>query len=206
MAPTGALPCRFSKWLHDRPDGARRAVHPDCYFVVLELELPLWPVLLPEPLTDGVVVVLDWPEVLPEAAPLVDGVELELLPLAPPMLLPCAPKWASHSEREIWPSLFLSTSLKLGVAVEAPAAADPPVAPDWLVLEPLDDMPDCDEVLGVDCVEVLGVDCAEVLGVAAEPLELEVCAMEAPESASSAEAVAPTRTFSIIGLLLCGCG
>lgn len=182
--------------------GARRAEHLDRYFVVLELELPLWPLLLPEPLTDGVVVVLDWPEVLPEAAPLVEGVEL-LLPLAPPMLLPCALKWASHSEREIWPSLFLSTSLKLGVAVEAPAAADPLVAPDWLVVVPLDDMP---EVLGVDCADVLGVDCVEVLGVAAEPLELEVCAMEAPESASSAEAVAPTRTFSIIGLLLCGGG
>ena len=71
------------------------------YFVVPELELPLWPVVLPELLAGGVVV-LDWPEVLPEAAPpLVEGEVVELLPpLAPPMLPPCAPKCPSHSERD----------------------------------------------------------------------------------------------------------
>ena len=105
--------------------------------MVPELELPLWPVVLPELLAGGVVA-LDCPEVLPEA-PLDEGEVVELLPLAPPMLLPCAPKCASHSERETWPSLFLSTSLKLGAEVEAPAAAEPLVVLDWLVVVPLDD-------------------------------------------------------------------
>lgn len=153
--------------------------------MVPELELPL-----PELLAGGVVV-LDCPEVLPEA-PLDEGEVVELLlPLAPPMLLPCAPKCASHSERETWPSLFLSTSLKFGAEVEAPAAAEPLVVLDWLVVVPLEDVLDS----GL-------LDCAEVLGEVAEPLEL--CAKEAPDSASSAEAVAPTRTFSIMCVLLCG--
>lgn len=157
--------------------------------MVPELELPL-PVVLPELLAGGVVA-LDCPEVLPEA-PLDEGEVVELLlPLAPPMLLPCAPKCASHSERETWPSLFLSTSLKFGAEVEAPAAAEPLVVLDWLVVLPLEDVLDS----GL-------LDCAEVLGGVAEPLEL--CAKEAPDSASSAEAVAPTITFSIMCVLLCG--
>ena len=159
--------------------------------MVPEPELPL-PVVLPELLAGGVVAP-DCPELLPEA-PLDEGEVVELLlPLAPPMLLPCAPKCASHSERETWPSLFLSTSLKFGAEVEAPAAAEPLVVLDWLVVLPLEDVLDS----GL-------LDCAEVLGGVAEPLELELCAKEAPDSASSAEAVAPTRTFSIMCVLLCG--
>ena len=163
--------------------------------MVPELELPLWPVVLPELLAGGVVA-LDCPEVLPEA-PLDEGEVVEpLLPLAPPMLLPCALKCASHSERETWPSLFLSTSLKLGAEVEAPAAAEPLVVLDWLVVVPLDDAPELDLS-----------DCAEVLGVAAEPLDcvpLELCAYAAPDRASSAEAVALTRIFNVMCVLLCG--
>ena len=164
--------------------------------MVPELELPL-PVVLPELLAGGVVA-LDWPEVLPEA-PLEEGEVVELLlPLAPPMLPPCAPKCASHSERETWPSLFLSTSLKFGVEVEAPAPADaePPVVLDWPLVLPLDDAPELDLS-----------DCAEVLGVAAEPLDcepLELCAYAAPDRASSAEAVALTRIFNVMCVLLCG--
>ena len=72
----------------------------------------------------------------------------------------------------------------------APAAAEPPVVLDWLLVLPLDDMPELDLS-----------DCAEVLGVAAEPLgcePLELCAYAAPESASRAEAVALTRIFNVM--------
>ena len=75
-------------------------------------------------------------ELLPEpAAP-----ELEL-PLAPELVPPVAPleldpdllKWASHSEREIWPSLLVSTAEKVGSAM--------------LELAPLELEPDADGVL-----------------------------------------------------------
>jgi hypothetical protein len=67
--------------------------------------------------------------VLPLAPAPVLGVAASL----PVVLLPVAPapapvpdlKCSSHSAREIWPSLFLSTSEKFGVWVLAPAAALP---------------------------------------------------------------------------------
>ena len=78
----------------------------------------------------------------------------ELLELEPVLLLPpAAPdllKWASHSAREICPSLFVSTDVKLGVealdellpeaAGEDDEEPDEPVAPD----APVELLPDTD--------------------------------------------------------------
>jgi hypothetical protein len=48
----------------------------------------------------------------------------EVPPAAPVAPVP-EPKCSSHSAREIWPSLFLSTAEKLGACELAPAAAEP---------------------------------------------------------------------------------
>jgi len=79
-------------------------------------------------------------ELLPEVLPLVP-VEL----LVPPLLELDLLKYASHSEREIWPSLFVSTDEKLGVValplelelgeLELPLAADEGEDEDGLLLE-----------------------------------------------------------------------
>lgn len=104
------------------------AGRPARYLVLLEPELvplPLEP-LLPAPVVLSVLVL-----------PLAPLLGMPEVPAAPPVvLLAPAPapvsdlKWSSHSEREIWPSLFLSTSEKFGAWVLAPAPAEaPPVAP-----------------------------------------------------------------------------
>ena len=104
-----------------------------------ELPPPIEP--LPEP---GVLVV---PEVLPDVpAPEPVELPLPLMPEEPEVVPPDAPlelepdllKWASHSWREIWPSLFVSTDEKLGelaLLLEDPLAAG-------LLDEPPDDMPE----------------------------------------------------------------
>jgi hypothetical protein len=104
--------------------------------------------MLPEP-------VLSEP-VLPLAPAPVLGVAASL----PVVLLPVAPapapdlKCSSHSAREIWPSLFLSTSEKFGVWVLAPAAA----LPEALVsLEVLPEALVSPEVLPEAPVAALGV-------------------------------------------------
>jgi hypothetical protein len=106
--------------------------------------------MLPEP-------VLSEP-VLPLAPAPVLGVAASL----PVVLLPVAPapapvpdlKCSSHSAREIWPSLFLSTSEKFGVWVFAPAAA----LPEALVsLEVLPEALVSLEVVPVAPVAALGV-------------------------------------------------
>ena len=53
----------------------------------------------------------------------VEELEPEVLPLMPELVPPLEElepdllKWASHSEREIWPSLLVSTDEKLGVVL-----------------------------------------------------------------------------------------
>ncbi|HUG78092.1 MAG TPA: hypothetical protein VML57_11455 [Burkholderiales bacterium] len=110
--------------------------------------------VLPEPVLPAPVVLSVL--VLPLApAPVLGVLEVS----APPVvLLPVAPvsdlKCSSHSEREIWPSLFLSTSEKLGIWVLAPAAA----LPEALVsLEVLPEALVSPEVLPEAPVAALGV-------------------------------------------------
>ena len=113
---------------------------------------------------------------------------LPVLPLAPllgdvlvlPLVLPPAPleldllKYASHSEREICPSLFVSTDAKLGVAVLALAALPPEALDDALgrLDEPVEELP---EAAGED----------------------ELCAAATPDSANSAAAVAMLTNFRL---------
>ena len=118
-----------------------------CYYLLVELpELP--PVEPPVlGVGEGDLVVEDEeplpmepdeePDALPVELPLVlDGLLVLPLELEEPDLL----KWASHSEREIWPSLLVSTDEKLGV-LELPdelalgVLDEPPAAL-------LDDLPD----------------------------------------------------------------
>lgn len=177
------------------------------------LEPPLdWPLELPEllePLGEGVGVLLE-PDAPLEEEPLEedDGVCELVLPLAPED----APKWASHSARDTLPSLFLSTAEKLGVDEDAPALelmppelelgleleleppeAAEPLEDDWPLVLPLPDI----EGEELEPLLLEGV-CAEV-----EPLlDLSPAANDAPDSARSAAAVALTRTFIFICVLL----
>lgn len=132
---------------------------------MLPLELPLEPVLGDVGLGD---VVLG--EVLLPVAP---------VPAPEPDLL----KWASHSEREIWPSLLVSTAEKLGAELDAPAAALPPAD------DPLD-MPDEPLELAPPAAEGDEVD----LSLLDEPDEL--CASATLDNANSAAAVATLNTLS----------
>jgi hypothetical protein len=92
-------------------------------------------------------------------------------PLAPEELEPGL-KCASHSEREMEPSLFLSTDENVGAAV--------------LELAPPDDMPD--EPLELE---------PEADGEDLPLLPYGVCAMAAPDSAKRAAAVALVTSFNI---------
>jgi hypothetical protein len=128
--------------------------------LVVELPDPVAPPEAPLPGVLGVVVLLPEP-----VAP-----ELELLPLAPePDLL----KWASHSEREICPSLLVSTDEKVGA--------------DMLELAPLDDIPD--EPLELE-PDAEGDDLSLLL-------EDELCAIATPDRARSAAAAALVTSFTI---------
>jgi hypothetical protein len=179
--------------------------------VVLLEPLLDWPLELPEllePLGAGVGVLLE-PEAPLEDEPLEedDGVCELVLPLAPED----APKWASHSARDTLPSLFLSTAEKLGVVEDAPEVelmppeleppdAAEPLEDDWPLVLPLPDMVlegelDCEEV---EPLLLEGV-CAEVAPLL---LDLSPAANDAPDSARSAAAVALTRTFIFICVLL----
>ena len=117
----------------------------------------------------------------------------EVLPEVPPLVPPAAPeldlKWASHSEREIVPSLLASTDEKVGVEVLAPAA----LLPD-MPLEPLvDEPPLADEPLEPEA------DGVEVEGLVVEPLvpDEELCATATLEIASMAAAVAALRSLRL---------
>ena len=139
---------------------------------MVSLEVPLEPLLL-APLLGEVL------------APLLG--EVVTLPLVPPApleldLLKCA----SHSEREIWPSLFVSTDEKLGMDVLALAALPPEALDDALgrLDEPLEELPEAageDEVEGEELLVPLPDD--------------ELCAAATPDSANSAAAVATLTNF-----------
>jgi hypothetical protein len=89
---------------------------------------PLLPVEVPAPVLGevGDVVLLE-PLLMPEELPLP---MLDVPPEAPPELELDLLKCASHSAREIWPSLFVSTSEKLGCD-ELPETLElPPLAAD----------------------------------------------------------------------------
>ena len=98
-----------------------------CYLLVPELlpEPMPDPLLLPEPEELGLPMPLP-PGCVVLLLPLPDAPVLELLPLEPVAPLEAAPeldllKCASHSWRETWPSLFVSTEEKVGVdALVAP--------------------------------------------------------------------------------------
>lgn len=130
-----------------------------CYFVV-----PLGLVLL------GLVVVL--------LLPLVD----------PPVLLPLEEldllKYASHSERDTCPSLFVSTVEKLGAMLLD--ALLPPLDVSLEELPPLEPV-----ALGDDDLSVLEA-----------PLDDEPAAMDTPAIAKSAAAVAVPTSFNIWRFLL----
>ena len=141
------------------------------------------------------------PPELPEPMPLpllgvgeLLGDVLELPPLLP-LVPPAAPepdllKCASHSEREIWPSLFVSTDEKLGAELLLELPLEPPdvALPPEAALPPLDAP---DEPLDVDPPELepeaAGEDDDLSLLV---PLEEELCARATLDSANSAAAVA----------------
>lgn len=184
---------------------------PKRYLLVLEPELPeLEPApLLPELLLGllGLVVLLGL-ELLapPELLPLDEGVA-EL-----PLLLEDL-KYASHSERDTCPSLFLSTIEKSGVDPLAPPEALPPLEAllgdedEELLLGveelPLEALPPLEE-LPLDMPEEpdepeLPVALGEDLSLPEAPVEDEpvLCAMETLASAKSAAAVAVPTYFSI---------
>jgi hypothetical protein len=121
-------------------------------------------------------------------------------------------KYVSHSWRETWPSLFVSTDEKLGLEeLELPdiPPLDPEVAlPPDAALPPEDDAPLEPEAAGDEELEDDGVLELEPLEPEAAgedddddlsaPLVLdeELCASVTPDSANSAAAVAALRTFS----------
>jgi hypothetical protein len=160
----------------------------------LELPEPMLPLLEPElgagvVLGEGVVELPALPELPPLAAP-----ELDLL------------KWASHSERDTCPSLFVSTDEKLGAELLELALAPPLVPP--AAAPPLDDVPD-EPDMPEEPLEPL----PDAAGDEDEPLELEpdaagddedlsllvlldeLCATATLDNANSAAAVAALKSF-----------
>ena len=131
--------------------------------------------------------------------------ELEPVLLLPPAAAPDLLKWASHSEREICPSLFLSTAVKLGVeALDEPPADDMPEEP--LELLPVAEGEDDEEPDAPDApeapVELLpdadGDDEEGLLG------EEEDCATASDDSAKSTAAAVMLRVL-IMNELPYGC-
>ena len=181
--------------------------------LVLEPEVPelLEPLLVPEPELE-----LPMPPLLGEIGLLGEGLLLgelllgELLLDVPPLeeleLLPDLLKYASHSCREIDPSLFLSTDENVGVELLELLA--PPEA-----LGEDDEEDELGEAaLGEDEELLLGEDelleappealpedllLSVALGLE-ELLPLVLCADATPASAKSAAAVAVTTTFNFI--------
>jgi hypothetical protein len=134
---------------------------------------------------------------LGEVVELGDVVELLLPPLAAPE--PDLLKCASHSERDTWPSLLVSTEVKLGLDELLLEPDVPPLEP--LLLEPpeaalpedLDVSDEPDELLP----DAAGEDEDELPPDAAgEDDDEELCATATLDSANSAAAVAALRTLS----------
>ena len=150
----------------------------------LELPEPMLPLLEPE---------------LPVLGEVGDvGEVLELLPV--PALEPDLLKCASHSEREICPSLLVSTDEKLGLdelllepdmPLDEPDVLDPELEPPEAAL-PLDDLSDVPDELEPDAA---GAD-DELLPDADGEDDDELCATATLDSANSAAAVAALRTLS----------
>jgi hypothetical protein len=161
----------------------------------LPVLLPLEPVLPPAPLLEpepmplplgAVVVPLAPPEAAPPVAP----------PVAPLELAPDLLKYASHSLRDTWPSLFVSTELKLGAEAEAPPEASAPL--DMPELPPLEAPPDApDELLPDAPDELLPVALGEDEDLSLL-LDEELCAIDTLASANSAAAVAVVINFNFI--------
>jgi len=193
------------------PEGKRkrRAAHdPDGPALVRDFayfELPLLPELLPLLLgLLGLVVLLG---LLLELEPPDD--ELPLLPLE---LEPDLLKYASHSERDTWPSLFLSTVVKLGVSADAPELLLPmpelpPLdAPLEELGEELDELgEELDELPPLDAplLEELGVELLLPVALGEDEdlsllLEDELCAIDTLASANSAAAVAVVISFNFM--------
>lgn len=196
-APDEPVPCAS-----DTPDSAKSAAAVAAVrsFSVIFAMPPY--LLVPDPLLDGLLLEPEPmpPELgelgevvllLPEA-PLLEGLLLDGLlvepDVPPPALLPLPLSFiaASHSCRETEPSLFLSTDENVGVA---------------LLLAPLEELGEAEELLDVPPAELLDVPPAELLGdaddlsvalgLALEPLVPElVCAAATPASARRAAAVA----------------
>jgi hypothetical protein len=209
-----------------------RADPPVCYCDYL-LELPLLPLLLGLELL---------PAPLDELPPLLLGLELELLlplglvgvlvllglellelPLAPlaPLLELDLLKYASHSDFDTCPSLFVSTVVKLGAELEAPLELLPLDMPEL----PLEELPPDEDELGEELDE-LGVELDELppLEAPEEPLlplalgedddddlslleapvedEPELWAIDTLASANSAAAVAVVINFNFIWTFL----
>jgi len=160
------------------------------------------------------------PELLGEGVELGDEVELLLPPLAAPE--PDLLKCASHSERDTWPSLFLSTEEKSGLDELLLEPDIPPLEPllEPVLLEPPDaalpedlevsDEPDelLPDAAGEDeepeapdepLPDAAGEDEDELLPDAAGADEdEELCATATLDSANSAAAVAALRTLSFM--------
>lgn len=139
------------------------------------------------------------PELLGEGVELGDEVELLLPPLAAPE--PDLLKCASHSERDTWPSLFLSTEEKSGLDELLLEPDIPPLEP--LLLEPPDAALPEDLEVSDEPDELLpdaaGEDEDELLPDAAgEDEDEELCATATLDSANSAAAVAALRTLSFM--------
>jgi len=187
-----------------------------------ELLEPMLPLL--EPLLEPVPE-LELPLLLGEGVLLLGELLLDVPPLEE-LLLPDLLKYASHSEREIEPSLFLSTDENDGVELDELLAPPEALGED----DEEDELGEAalgEELLGEDDELLLGEDelleappealpedlllslalGVELLGLeleepAALGLELEeplvLCAAATPASARSAAAVAETTTFNII--------
>lgn len=119
------------------------------------------------------------PELLGEVVELGDEVELLLPPLAAPE--PDLLKCASHSERDTWPSLFVSTEEKLGSDELLLEPDIPPLEPPEAALPDFEVSEEPDELLP---------------DAAGEDEDEELCATATLDSANSAAAVAALRTLS----------
>ena len=131
----------------------------------------------------------------------------EVEPLLPPLAAPAPDllKCASHSARDTWPSLFLSTEEKSGLDELLLEPDIPPLEPplEPVLLEPPDAALPEDLEVSDEPDELLpdaaGEDEDELLPDAAgEDEDEELCATATLDSANSAAAVAALRTLSFM--------
>ncbi len=147
----------------------------------------LLPVELPEPMLPLLEPELGAGVVLGEVVE-----ELPALPEVPPLAAPEPDllKWASHSERDTWPSLLVSTAEKFGVELLEPELA----LPDRPPLEPVE--PDVPELVLLPDAD--GVEDGEDEDLSLLVLDEELCAMATLDSANRAAAVAALRILRFI--------